>query len=403
MIKLGGHHVDMAKPEAQAALEAAYRARTRPECTCVNPPQPMYIAKVGDKYFVKRMPGTGDAHAPDCQSFEAPEHLSGLAELNGTAIQESADDGTTLLKLDFALTKRGKQAAPPPASGGMATEAVSNPKKMGLTALLHFLWHEGELTKWVPAMEDKRKWGVVRSALRRAASSKTAKGLSLPDVLFIPEPFRVDRSDALQEARKRKFDQIARMGGTGTSLGILIAEYKSHSPSAFGSKFSFKHLPDCYFFADADLTKRFDRIFEDNLVLAEMSDDSHFIVIATFSIARAGYPALQTIGGMLVTKEFLPFETMKEAELLKTLVCDGRRFIKQLRYNLKPQATVASVVLSDTDKPVAAFITPPGAAPDEVSAMISLIDEAGYPYWVWADEVRMPALPPKKAALEARK
>lgn len=403
MIKLGGHHVDMAKPEAQAALEAAYRARTRPECTCVNPPQPMYIAKVGDKYFVKRMPGTGDAHAPDCQSFEAPEHLSGLAELNGTAIQESADDGTTLLKLDFALTKRGKQAAPPPASGGKATEAVSNPKKMGLTALLHFLWHEGELTKWVPAMEDKRKWGVVRSALRRAASSKTAKGLSLPDVLFIPEPFRVDRSDALQEARKRKFDQIARMGGTGTSLGILIAEYKSHSPSAFGSKFSFKHLPDCYFFADADLTKRFDRIFEDDLVLAEMTDDSHFIVIATFSIARAGYPALQTIGGMLVTKEFLPFETMKETELLKTLVRDGRRFIKQLRYNLKPQATVASVVLSDTDKPVAAFITPPGAAPDEVSAMISLIDEAGYPYWVWADEGRIPALPPKKAALEARK
>ena len=375
---------------------------TRPECTCVNPPQPMYIAKVGDKYFVKRMPGTGDAHAPDCQSFEAPEHLSGLAELNGTAIQESADDGTTLLKLDFALTKRGKQAAPPPASGGKATEAVSNPKKMGLTALLHFLWHEGELTKWVPAMEDKRKWGVVRSALRRAASSKTAKGLSLPDVLFIPEPFRVDRSDALQEARKRKFDQIARMGGSGTSLGILIAEYKSHSPSAFGSKFSFKHLPDSNFFADADLTKRFDRIFEDDLVLAEMTGDSHFIVIATFSIARAGYPALQTIGGMLVTKEFLPFETMKEAELLKTLVSNGRRFIKQLRYNLKPQATVASVVLSDTDKPVAAFITPPGAAPDEVSAMISLIDEAGYPYWVWADEVRMPALPPRKAVSEAR-
>lgn len=399
-IRLDGKHIDLTQPEAQAALETAYRARTRPECSCVSPAQPMYIAKIGDRYFVKRMPGTGEAHAPDCQSFEAPEHLSGLAELNGTAIQESADDGTTLLKLDFALTKRGKQAAPPPSSGGMATEAVGNPKKMGLTALLHFLWHEGELTKWVPAMEKKRWWAVVRSALRRAAASKTAKGLSLSDVLFVPEHFTVDRAGALQEARKRKFDQIARMGGSGTALGILIAEYKSHGPAAFGSKFSFKHLPDCYFFADADLTKRFDRVFEDKLVLAEMSEDTHFIVIATFSIARAGYPALQTIGGMLVTGEFLPFETMKEAELLRTLVTQRRRFIKQLRFNLKADATVASVVLSDTEKPVAAFVTPPGAAPDEVSAMVEMIDEAGYPYWVWADEVTMPALPPIKTRSE---
>lgn len=402
MIKLNGHHLDVAMAEAQKTLEAAYRARTRPECICVSPPQPMYIAKIGDKYFVKRMPGTGEAHAPDCQSFEAPEHLSGLAELNGTAIQESADEGETLLKLDFALTKRGKQAGPPPSAGGMATEAVSNPKRMGLTALLHFLWHEGELTKWVPAMEKKRWWGVVRSALRRAAASKTAKGLSLSDVLFVPAPFTRERAGALKEARQRKFDQIVQRGGSGTSLGIIIAEYKQHSPSTFGSKFSFKHVPDCYFFADADLTKRFNNVFSDKLILAEITDGSHFIVIATFSIAKAGYPVMETIGGMLVTKECLPFENVKEAELLNALVGDGRRFIKQLRFNLKPEATVASVVLNDTDRPVAAFLTQAGSTPDETDAIINMIDDAGYPYWVWADETVMPDLPPRKVGFEGR-
>ena len=396
MITLDGTPLDLASKEAQKALEAAYRARTRPDCTCVRPALAMYIAKIGDKYYVKRMPGTGETHAPDCQSFEAPEHLSGLAELNGSAIQESAEDGTTFLKLDFPLSRRGKQTAPPPPSGGTATEAVSNPKRMGLTALLHYLWHEAELTKWVPAMANKRGWGVVHSALYGAAAAKTAKGLALSDLLFVPEAFNKERIAEQTQARTAKFNQIAQMGGSATGLGILIAEYKSHGPSTFGSKFSFKHIPDCYFFADAELTKRFGQVFADRLFLAEVTERSHLILIGTFSMARAGYPVLETIGGMLVTKDFLPFETTKEAELLGNLIAQGRRFIKQLRYNLKPDATVASVLLSDTEAPIALFVAPPSAGPDDVAAMTQLIDEAGYPSWVWGDQPVMPVLPKPK-------
>ena len=255
---LNNQPLDILSADAQELLGVAHKARTRVECRCVRPAQEMYIAKIGSHFYVKRMPGTGERHAPECDAFDAPQHLSGLSELSGSAIVESADEGTTLLKLDFALTKRGNQLAPPPVSGASATEAISNPKKMGLTALLHYLWHEADLVKWVPAMEQKRWWGVVRSALVRAMDSKTAKGLNLDDVIFIPEPFKVDRAEHLTQARVRKFDQIAQMSSSGTPVGILIAEYKSHQPSIYGSKFTFKHIPDCSFFADADLTKRFE-------------------------------------------------------------------------------------------------------------------------------------------------
>lgn len=384
-----------AAPTAQATLEAAYRAKTRPECRCVPTPQPMYIAKVNDKYIIKRMPGTGEQHAPDCVSFEAPEHLSGLAELTGTAIQESPEDGTTLLKLDFALTKRGKQAAPPPNSGASATEAVSNPKKMGLTALLHFLWHEAELTKWVPGMEGKRWWGVVRGTLRRAIVSKSAKGLALSDVVFIPDVFKPDRADDLKAERQRAFHKIAHLSETGTSVGILVAEYKSHEPSAFGSKFTFKHLPDCPFFADRDLTKRFDRIFEEKLTLAQLTD-AHVITIATFCMSKAGYPALQSMGLMLVDKNFLPFEDTKEAEFITRLVAQKRRFIKQLRFNLKPDAIVASAVLNDTEQPIACFVTHTNASPEDMRATVAKIEDTGYPFWIWEGQATMPDLPRRK-------
>ena len=393
---LDNQTLDIPGADAQHALEAAHKARTRVECRCTHPAQEMYVAKIGARFFVKRMPGTGQAHAPQCDAFEAPEHLSGLSELSGTAIVESAEEGTTLLKLDFALTKRGKQAAPPPSSGGMATEAVSNPKKMGLTALLHYLWHEGDLVKWVPAMGNKRWWGVVRGALRRGLNSKTAKGLNLDDVVYIPEPFKVDRAAELTEARIRKFDQIARMGSGATSVGILIAEYKAHEPSIYGAKFTFKHIPDCNFFADADLTKRFNRVFEEKLILTQMIEGAAPIAIATFTMTKAGYPALQSIGLMLVTREFLPFDHLKEAKLLETLVGQKRRFIKQQRFNLTADETVASVLLSDTEAPIAMFVTPPGATVDATRGIQEAIEQVDYPHWIWADEAALPDMPPAK-------
>ncbi|MDX8355379.1 DUF1173 family protein [Cognatiyoonia sp. IB215182] len=384
--------LDLSAQDAQAALEEAHKTRTRVECRCTRPPQEMYITKIGARFYVKRMPGTGPRHAPDCDAFEAPEHLSGLSELNGTAIVESADEGTTLLKLGFPLTKRRNQAAPPSASGATATEAISNPKKMSLTALLHYLWHEADLVKWVPAMEGKRWWGVVCSALRRGMDSKIAKGLSLGDVVYIPEPFSVPRAAQLTEERTRKFDQIARMSPGGTSVGILIAEYKSHQPSIYGSKFTFKHIPDCSFFADADLTKRFNRVFEEQLILASIVDGAMPIAIATFTMTKAGYPALQTIGMILVTREFLPFEHVKEAKLLETLVSQKRRFIKQQRFNLPPDATIASVLLSDTENPIAMFVTPPGASVETIRDIQTALQEEDYPHWIWGNEVVMPTI-----------
>ena len=392
----GSTPIDPQSDAGQASLAIAHRARTRVLCRCVEPAQEMYVAHIGTRYYVKRMPNTGAAHAPDCTAFEPPEHLSGLAELSGTAIDESADDGQTTLKLDFALVKRGKQMAPPPATGMSATEAISNPRKMGLTALLHYLWAEADLVKWVPGMAGKRWWGVVQHALAHAAGNKQTKGFDLDTVLFVPDAFKVDHAEAAKALRVKQFEAIAARSETGTSLGVLIAEYKSHCATRLGSRFTFKHLPDTAFFADADLTRRFGRVFEPQLALADMVEDCHIMAIATFSLAPAGYPVLHGIGLMLVTGNWIPFEHARDVELLDRLTSEKRCFTKQMRFNLKPDATIAAAVLNDTHEATALFVAPAFASADEIAKFTTLVEEDDYPFWVWCDEASVPTLPTRK-------
>ena len=54
-------------PGLQEALSRVYESSERPRCMCVRGGVEMYIAKHGE-YVIKRMPGTGSRHAPECAS-----------------------------------------------------------------------------------------------------------------------------------------------------------------------------------------------------------------------------------------------------------------------------------------------------------------------------------------------
>src|SRR4051812_14709935 len=108
-------------PQLQAALATVHHNPDRPACLCREPAVPMYVAKVGGHYLLKRMPGTGPQHDPACDSYEPPAELSGLGEVLGSAIQENVEDGTTSLKFAFSLTRLPGRA---PAKGGPPTDSV---------------------------------------------------------------------------------------------------------------------------------------------------------------------------------------------------------------------------------------------------------------------------------------
>ena len=333
-----------------------------------------------------------------CPSFLPPEELSGLAQIQASAITEDPDDGTTTLKLGFPLRKNSKSRTAPEQTGAKPTVAKPAPRKLTITSVLHFLWHEADLGKWYPAMRGKRYWGVIHTALRRAASGKIVKGQDLARILYVPEYFKAGDKSEIAARRNRVFANLRPAGRGAIPFGLVIAEYKGMEPTAHGARFIFKHVPDCAYFADADLAEKFDKVFGEQLLLLEAMGSGHAILIASFSIAKAGYPVLHEIGMMLVTDNWIPFEGLRELEVLNALTEQSRAFQKQMRFNLPVDAPIASVVLLDTTDPIAVFVAD---NPDDAGALALLTTasvDGRYPSWCWFDDGPMRPFPDRGAS-----
>ena len=113
---IGGQRFEAGTPRFAEAVAEAHAARQRPRCLCLAEGVEMYIARLAgahEGYVVKRMPGTGSQHAPDCPAYEPPPEATGLGQVLGSAISEDPATGETTLKLDFPLSKiAGRSAAP---------------------------------------------------------------------------------------------------------------------------------------------------------------------------------------------------------------------------------------------------------------------------------------------------
>ncbi len=395
---LNGKPLVIDSEAGQRALTAAHGAGTRVECQCRMPAPEMYIAATAGKLIVKRMPGTGPDHAIDCPSFLPPEELSGLAQVQASAITEDPDDGTTTLKLGFPLRKNCKSRTALEQTGAKPTEAKVAPRKLTITSVLHFLWHEADLGKWYPKMDGKRFWGVIHYALRRAAAAKIVKGQDLSRILYVPEYFKPDDKAEIAARRNRLFANLRPAGRGATPFGLVVAEYKGMEATAHGARFVFKHAPDCAFFADAELAQKFEKVFGDQLRFLEAMGSGHAILIASFAIAKAGYPVLQEIGMMLVTENWIPFEGLRELEVLNALTEQTRAFQKQLRFNLPADAPIASAVLLDTPDPVAVFVADNPDDAGVLALLTSASEEGRYQSWCWFDDGPMSPFPDRGAS-----
>ena len=379
----------------ESALSAAYSGKQRPLCLCVPGGTPMYIAHVGGRYIVKRMPGAGHLHAADCASFEPPGELSGLGEVAGSAIQEDLETGVTTLRLDFTLSKKGGARQPVAAAAGLPDTVRTDGQKLTLRGTLHYLWDKAELTKWSPGMSGRRSWGVVQRRLVAAVQHTFAKGDPLAELLFVPEPWTQDAKEALDRGRRTALARLHTRDGAGSRLMVLIAEVKDFKEARFGVRAICKHLPDMPLKIEQDLATRIDRRFEKEIALWQGDEQTHMIMVSTFGLDTAGYERLEEVSLMVTDANWIPIEHRWDLELVRRLDSDGRRFTKSLRYNLPSEKPLASAVLSDLpDGPVALYVVPPSSDSQAVAKLNELAEESDYRSWIWhAGDSEMPALP----------
>lgn len=378
---------DVHSLSSQEVLAAAKSLHVRPLCLCNYPGVPMYIAASGHEFIVKRMPGTAASHDHRCRSWLPPEELSGYGAVAERSIVDNPEDGTTALRLGFSLSKSVGRAAPEP-SGTPSDTVQADGNKLSLRAVLHYLWDEAELTRWQPGFAGHRPWAVVYRRLRAAVDGKQVRKNPLGPALFVPEPFSADRKAELEQRRIKAWAAARRQPGKTTKLLIGVGEVKALEATGHGYKMQIRHLPGHPWFLEEDLHRKLAKRFAVELEHWQMADpgDVRLVAIATFSVSRAGYAAVEQLSLMTTDRNWLPFDGDSDRTLLSTAVDAGRSFRKVLSYNGSATA-MASMVFTDCTPAVAAFIDrPAGESDDDVSV-------AGLPAWNWRTDDDMPELP----------
>jgi uncharacterized protein DUF1173 len=283
-------------------------------------------------------------------------------------------------------------------SGGEGSDSVTaDGTRLSMRAVLYYLWQEAELATWSPGMAGKRNWRIVSWYLRQAARGKFTKGKPLAGRLFIPEPFSADHKADLA-ARRIAAWAPARVTGRTAQFLILIGELKAIEPARFGHKLVIKHLPDAPLMLDDDLHRRMLKRFADELELWQGDEQGHLMVIATFSVGRTGLASVQELAMAMTDEHWLPYESEADKLLLDTAIDGHRRFTKSLRYNLAGNQPMASLVLTDTEPPTAAYLLADAETREDIDALQA---DTGTDTWTWVVGDPMPPLPlpsPRRAA-----
>jgi len=349
-VEIAGRRFEVGAPGFAAAIAQAYRDQTRPRCLCRPDGLEMYIARLGAGYVVKRMPETGRQHAPDCPSFEPAADSSGLGPLLGNAIIEDPTTGAVTLKLAFPLSVRAGRVVPERTESTSGT-VLSTGIRLSLRSLLHYLWDQAELTHWHPAFGGKRSWNTVRRHLLNAVERMLVCDHTLSTRFYAPETFSVEQRDAINTRRRSAWTRSMEQLGNHRQLMLIVAEVKEIAPARHGYKAVIKHMPDLAFALDEVLYQGLSRRFSQELALWNASEDIRMMMIATFGLSSVGVPYLAALYLMPVTRQSLPVETAFEQQLIARLVRDRRAFLKILRYDLRPDARIASVALTDCGAP----------------------------------------------------
>ena len=293
---------------ARALLEECVRlfetAGVRPTCLCVPNGVPLYLSRVGieSRVILKRMPGSGPFHHPDCPASYAQE--------------EPSPDARTRLTPAFRLRLESRARAephihPPP-------EALAAPQtqaKTPLSGLLAFLWECGEVGCWYPGMRGRRSYAVVRRCLLGAAARARLGGVPLEELLYVPAAF----SEELPWANYEELEgHITRTTAFG-SMAVVVGELKAARVLGRDAVLTLRHLPQARFKAKArDLA---------GIASADLAGAKDQRVAIAMTVSRAGQDfVVHEIGSLRLGPQWLPAQTQEQYQLVQDLVESERYF-----------------------------------------------------------------------------
>jgi len=389
---IAGAEYDAQDPRLQEALARVYDGADRPRCMCVADGVEMYVAR-HRQFVVRRMPGTGRCHHPQCPSYEPDAQQSGLGELIGEAIVETAS-GSVELRVDFPWVRmmgRGVKFGEPSDPGEIAAPR----RRMSLRALTHFLFERAGFNRWVPGMAGKRNQGVLCRHLMEAAAGINVKGEALTERFYVPEPFSEAAKVVAAQRRRDKLAILQPREGQ-SPLAIVMGEFKTCEATAFGRRIWIKHMPDAPLLIPEKTWERARRVYaaDFDVLDAHAARKPRLVMTALVRAKRENIYEIDALSLMLVNEQWIPADGAHEIELVDALIEQRRRFIKPLRYDARSTAQFPNALLVDMGaEPVALHVVSVFAPEKEREAKVQVVSRQEKPGWTWWTDQPMPPFP----------
>lgn len=343
--------LDANEEQAQSLLRQ--HKQTYPLCLCTAEGVPMYIRQMQatGKCYLARMPGTGPDHAVTCPSFE-PIHGEAESEAYRDGAIAPLDDGRILFRLDVGFGVRDNSPAPPvarPDRPELPQMVDTQPRQLGLFALLQFLWAQAELHHWHPKMRDRRGYRQVYKHLLMAAEQIVIKGFPMSHRLFIPEPFRKDDAMAISTRRLERLSRLSRSPNGQRRRFLALGQVRRVRSNADVVRLNLAHVSDDVMVQMPlstweRLTKRW-RVTSPT----EEDDSDDLRLWALFLVdAFQNHILLSRAAALMqTTAHYLPVFRPPEISLTYGLVESERRFIKLLAYDGRPAQGGPTFLLTD--------------------------------------------------------
>jgi hypothetical protein len=369
---------------------------------CVHPPRQLQIRQVGERFFVALWPQDGPNHDPECIFYRDELSSRSLSAATQGAIKE-LDDGRFDVRLDLPL-KRAGASAPAPATaviGGASEHRARGPSRARTTLLgmLHHLWDLGQLNRW--GKNWRRDWWRVKHQVGWAAESTVVSRRPFSELLYVPQEFRPGQRDQIDlEWSTFRRAVLAPDAEGRIRSGFMLGEVRGLEPAKYGGgqRLDLKHhrdplivSPELY----AAASKRFIRA----LARAFNPDPSSGRVIALAQVEASNGTSLRVVALalMVCSRDYVPVDSMYEAQLAHKLVDEGRAFTKPIKLD-EDEGLLPDFILTDTRPPtmleVFGMETPEYLRRKEEK--IRLYGEREQVLWSWEaiSDKRIPALPP---------
>jgi hypothetical protein len=363
---------------------------------CVLGGVEMYIAK-HSRYVIKRMPGSGPQHHPSCDSFEPEPSDSGRGAMVGSAILTTGLD-SFYLRVDFPLTRSAGRSRPDSHAEGRA-DVSTQPQRMSLHALMHFLFEQAGFHRWSPAMTGRRHQGVLHKYLIEAASDICVKGGCLADRLYVPEAFDEATKVEIAARRHARLAILRPAKADGQyEMAVLIGEFKDVTDTAAAVRMRIRHMADAPLLMDGKawrkLRRKFDWMF--HLAASEVGEQVRIVMCMLVYAKQEHALHVDTATCMLTSKNWIPLDAAFEADVAAKLTAEERRFLKPLRYDAKASEAFPNFLLLDTGSmPTPLHVLSGFMGKEAFAGKEKAIVRAGPDAWVWRTSEPMPALPTK--------